>query len=78
MNKEQLIEEMVLSTDTSKKLYSLLEKIFEYKDTIENVIIMLKNDKNKQKMIEFLESGETDKDRIYYRTAELNRGISLL
>lgn len=78
MNKEQLIEEMVLSTDISKKLYCLLEKVFEYKDTIENVIIMLKNDKNKQKMIEFLESGETDKDRIYYRTAELNRGINLL
>ena len=61
-----------------KKLYEMLAKIFPQERVIEPLIVVLKNDENRQKMIEFLESGETDGDRIAYRAVELNRGISLL
>ncbi len=61
-----------------QKLQNLLSKIFPQERVVESFIMVLKNDENMQKMIEFLESGETDGDRIVYRATELNRGIKLL
>ena len=62
----------------SQKLKELLTAIFPQERVVESLILVLKNDENRQKMIEFLESGETDGDRIVYRATELNRGISIL
>ena len=78
MNKHQLLEEKLNGSEICKKLYEMLAKIFPQERVIEPLIVVLKNDENRQKMIEFLESGETDGDRIAYRAVELNRGISLL
>ena len=62
----------------SQKLKELLTAIFPQERVVESLILVLKTDENRQKMIEFLESGETDGDRIVYRATELNRGISIL
>ena len=65
-------------TKTGKKLYEMLSRIFPQKRVVESFFLVLKNEENMKKMIEFLECGETDGDRIVYRATELNRNICLL
>ena len=75
---KQNLEEKLRSTETSSKLFDMLKNFFPRQESIENILVILDNDENKQKMIEFLESGETKRERILLRAAELNRGINYL
>ena len=74
---KQSLKESLTSTDISKKLFEILSKIFESEYYIENILIILKNDANMQKLIDFINKGNTDREVILLRTAEINRGISL-
>ncbi len=78
MKNEELLEKELQTNIINEKLHTLLSKVYSQERVIESFLLVLKNNENKQKMIEFLESGETDGDRIVYRATELNRGISLL
>lgn len=78
MSIEQIIKNEVYKTESGKELFALLSKLKDDKRAVENMIILLKTEKNRQKMIKFLQKGETDLDRIAYYVAELNRGIKLL
>ena len=78
MNEAQPLQANKETRLICQKLQKLLTKIFPQERVVESLIFVLKNDENRQKMIEFLESGETDGDRIVYRATELNRGISIL
>lgn len=78
MNESQPLHLEKKVNSISQRLKELLTAIFPQERVVESLILVLKNDENKQKMIEFLESGETDGDRIVYRATELNRGIQLL
>ena len=78
MNESQPLHLEKEVNSISQRLKELLTAIFPQERVVESLILVLKNDENKQKMIEFLESGETDGDRIVYRATELNRGIQLL
>lgn len=74
---KQSLKESLTTTDISKKLFKILSKIFESEYYIENILIILKNDANMQKLIDFIDKGNTDREVILLRTAEINRGISL-
>ena len=54
-----------LKDDISKKLHLMLYKIFKKKESAENAVILLKTKENKEQTIKFLETGETDIDKIY-------------
>ena len=43
----------------------MLYKLFKNKERAENAVILLKTKENKEQMIKFLETGETDIDKIY-------------
>lgn len=64
-------------SSTDEKLVEMLNKIFVSEYYIENILIILKNNENKQKLIDYLRNGETDRDKILLKTAEINRGIKL-
>ena len=74
---KQSLKESLTTTEISKNLFEKLSKIFVSEYYIENIIIILKNDTNMQKLMEFLNTGETDIEKILIKTAELSRGISL-
>ena len=74
---KQSLKESLTTTEISKTLFEKLSKIFVSEYYIENIIIILKNDTNMQKLMEFLNTGETDIEKILIKTAELSRGISL-
>ena len=74
---KQSLKESLTTTEISKTLFEKLSKIFVSEYYIENIIIILKNDTNLQKLMEFLNTGETDIEKILIKTAELSRGISL-
>ena len=57
--------EEYLKDDISKKLHLMLYKLFKNKERAENAVILLKTKENKEQMIKFLETGETDIDKIY-------------
>lgn len=80
MNNEkfELLETKILTSTINNILYELLKKVIKSSFFIESIFAMLNGDDKKQKMIEFLQQGETNHERIFLRTAELNRGISLL
>ena len=71
MTIENMINTEVYGTESGKKLYEMLSKIFEHTENIENVILLLETEENRQKMIEFLEKGNRTVDEIHYYTAEL-------
>ena len=68
------VNQRELST-TDEKLVEMLNKNFVSEYYIENILIILKNDENKQKLIDYLRNGETNRDKILLKTAEINRGI---
>jgi len=70
-------KESLTTTEISKKLVEMLNKNFLSEYYIENIMIILKNDENKQKLIDYLRNGETNRDKILLKTAEINRGIKL-
>lgn len=74
---KQSLKESLTTTEISKNLFDRLSKIFVSDYYIENILIILKNDANMQKLIDFLNTGETDTEKILLRTAELSRGINL-
>ena len=74
---KQSLKDSLTTTEISKNLFDRLSKIFVSDYYIENILIILKNDANMQKLIDFLNTGETDTEKILLRTAELSRGISL-
>ena len=71
MSLEKIIEKEVYGTKSGKQLVSMLSNIFKHKENIENVIVLLKTEENRQKMIKFLEKGETNIDKIHYYVAAL-------
>ena len=74
---KQSLKDSLTTTEISKNLFDRLSKIFVSDYYIENILIILKNDANMQKLMDFLNTGETDTEKILLRTAELSRGISL-
>ena len=58
---------------TSRKLHTMLLKINNNRKLSEDIVLMLKTKENKEKMIKFLESGETDGDKIAYKAVEIIR-----
>lgn len=72
------LKESLTTTEISKTLFEMLSNIFVSEYYIENILIILKNDTNMQKLIDFINKGNTDRETILLKTAELNRGISLL
>ncbi|MEE3349176.1 MAG: hypothetical protein VZR09_03975 [Candidatus Gastranaerophilaceae bacterium] len=72
MTIENMIKTEVYGTESGKKLYSLLANIFKQVENIENVILILETEENRQKMIKFLEKGNRTVDEIHYYTAELD------
>lgn len=51
-------------TDTGKKLYDLLVKSWNNDNFIYNILSTLRGDEMKQKLVGFIESGNTDSDDI--------------
>ena len=74
----EVLLEKLTKQKTSKKLYKLLKGIFVSEYYIENILLILGNDINKKELINFLNTGETDTDRILLRTAEITRKRKLL
>lgn len=60
-----------MKDETSKKLYIMLNKIIKHREKTENILIFLKTQKNKEKMIKFLEKGETDINKIHNKMIQL-------
>ena len=74
----EVLLEKLKKTKKSKKLYKILKGIFVSEYYIENILLILGNDINKKELINFLNTGETDTDRILLRTAEITRKRKLL
>lgn len=55
-----LREKLTQKSETSKKLSSILTKIWDDDDFVIGVLGTLKTDIQKQKMIDIIENGETD------------------
>ncbi len=72
MTIENMINTEIYGTESGKKLYEMLSNVFEHVENIENVILLLETEENRQKMIEFLEKGNRTVDEIHYYTAELD------
>ena len=72
MTIENMINAEVYGTESGKKLYKMLSAVFKHVENIENVILLLETEENRQKMITFLENGKRTVDEIHYYTAELN------
>ena len=64
MQMKQNFKESLTTTEISKTLFDRLSKIFVSDYYIENILIILKNDANMQKLIDFLNTGETDTEKI--------------
>ncbi len=75
MTIENMINTEVYGTESGKKLYEMLSAIFKHVENIENVILLLETEENKQKMIKFLEKGKRTVDEIHYYTAELDNDV---
>ena len=71
MTIEQIINDEVYNTESGKKLYEMLSTVFKHVENIENVILLLETEENRQKMIKFLEKGNRSVDEIHYYTAYL-------
>jgi len=72
MTIENMINTEVYGTESGKKLYEMLSTVFKHVENIENVILLLETEENRQKMIKFLEKGNRTVDEIHYYTAELD------
>ena len=72
MSIEQLIEKEVYNTKSGKKLYKMLSTVFNHAENIENIILLLETEENRQKMINFLKKGNKTVDEIHYYTAILD------
>lgn len=71
MTIENMINSEVYGTESGKKLYKMLSDVFKHSENIENVILLLETEENRQKMIKFLETGNRTVDEIHYYTAKL-------
>lgn len=72
INREQI------PTDTGKKLYDLLIKSWNNSEYIYGVLSRLRGDKNKQKLIDFIEEeNETDSDVITLASLDIAEGIEI-
>ena len=72
------IKRRYINTGTSKKLYIMLSEIFVSEYYKENIMIILKTEDNMQKLIDFLNIGVKDTNKILLKTAEINRNIKLI
>ena len=72
MTRENMINTEVYGTKSGKKLYKMLSAVFKHKENIENVILLLETEENRQKMIKFLENGNRTVDEIHYYVAYLD------
>lgn len=71
MTIENMINYEVYGTESGKKLYKMLSDVFKHSENIENVILLLETEENRQKMIKFLETENRTIDEIHYYTAKL-------
>lgn len=72
MTIEQIINDEVYNTESGQKLLKLLSKIIKNKCAAENLIVILKTEENRQKMIKFLKSEKRSGDEAAYFAAFLN------
>lgn len=72
MTIENMINAEIYGTESGKKLYKMLSTVFKHVENIENVILLLEIEENRQKMIKFLEKGNRTVDEIHYYAAELD------
>lgn len=72
------IKRRYINTGTSKKLHIMLSEIFVSEYYKENIMIILKTEDNVQKLIDFLNIGVKDTNKILLKTAEINRNIKLI
>ena len=72
MTIENIINTEVYGTESGKKLCKMLSTVFKQTENIENVILLLETEENRQKMIKFLEKGNRTVDEIHYYIAELD------
>ena len=72
MSIEQLIEKEVYNTKSGKKLYKMLSTVFNHAENIENIILLLETEENRQTIINFLKKGNKTVDEIHYYTAILD------
>ena len=68
---DKIIQKEVYGTASRRKLFDLFSKLLNDKRAIEHLIILLESEKNRRKMIQFLENGCTDLDEITNYLAEL-------
>ena len=72
INREQI------PTDTGKKLYDLLIKSWNNPEYIYGVLSRLRGDKNKQKLIDFIEEeNEMDSDVITLASLDIAEGTEI-
>ncbi len=68
------IDREKFKTEKGKQLYDMLKKIWADDEWICGVIIELKGDEKKQKMIDILEDGETDRSQIVLIAMDIRNG----
>ncbi len=67
--------EKYIKTDLDKKLYDLMKNVWDNEHFISHPFICLKTDEQKQKMIEALEDGLDDTDKLSLLVLYIKRGI---
>ena len=78
MTIEQMIANEVQGTESGKKLFKMLSNIFSNKENIENVILLLETEENRQKMIKFLEKKRRIVDEVHYYIVEIDKNNNKL
>lgn len=67
-----------IPTETGRKLYDLLIDTVKHTESIYGILARLRGDKNKQKLIDFIEEeNETDSDVIILASLDIADGIEL-
>ena len=74
--KNELIE-MLIKTETAQKLYDMLYKIWANYDFVFGVMMDLKGDESKQKMIKLIDNGLIDTDEIILNSMAIERNIEV-
>lgn len=67
--------EKYIKTELDHKLYDLMKNVWDNEHFISHPFICLKTDEQKEKLIEALEDGLTDTDKISLLVLYIKRGI---
>nr|DAJ86664.1 MAG TPA: hypothetical protein [Caudoviricetes sp.] len=69
-----MIDRSKFKTELGRVLYDRLKNIWDDADFIGGVLVSVKGDEKKKKLMRYLDAGETDTDRILELAAEINKG----